>query len=145
MNGQVVVVEGGLAGAKMVQGLRERGYDGRVVLFGAETERPYERPPLSKGYLQGGDERDSAFVHAAGVVRGTTTSTCGWASTVIGGLLQPADDVLDGSAHPDRAGTTSCSRPAREPRRLDVPGAGLYGGGATCAPSTTATRLRRSS
>src|SRR5690349_14143137 len=53
VSGQVVVVGGGLAGAKTVEGLRERGYDGGIVLLGSETERPYERPPLSKGYLQG--------------------------------------------------------------------------------------------
>jgi 3-phenylpropionate/trans-cinnamate dioxygenase ferredoxin reductase subunit len=36
-----------------------------VVLIGDETDRPYERPPLSKEYLQGKAERDKAFVHDA--------------------------------------------------------------------------------
>ena len=54
---------GGLAGAKAAETLRAEGYDGEVVLVSAEAERPYERPPLSKGYLLGSDERDSAFVH----------------------------------------------------------------------------------
>jgi 3-phenylpropionate/trans-cinnamate dioxygenase ferredoxin reductase subunit len=36
------------------------------VLLGSEPERPYERPPLSKGYLQGSDARDSVYVHPAG-------------------------------------------------------------------------------
>ena len=58
-----VIVGGGLAGAKAAETLRAEGYDGRVVLVSAEAERPYERPPLSKGYLLGSDERDSAFVH----------------------------------------------------------------------------------
>ncbi|MFI5100275.1 MAG: NAD(P)/FAD-dependent oxidoreductase, partial [Actinomycetes bacterium] len=58
-----VVVGGGLAGAKAVQTLREEGFGGRVVLASAEPERPYERPPLSKGYLNGSAERSSAFVH----------------------------------------------------------------------------------
>jgi NADPH-dependent 2,4-dienoyl-CoA reductase/sulfur reductase-like enzyme len=58
-----VIVGGGLAGAKAAETLREEGFDGAVVLFGAEPERPYERPPLSKGYLQGNDERESVFVH----------------------------------------------------------------------------------
>ena len=57
------VVGAGLAGAKGVEALRAEGFGGRVVLFGAEQHRPYERPPLSKGYLQGADERDSVFVH----------------------------------------------------------------------------------
>ena len=59
----VAVVGAGLAGAKAVEALRTEGYDGRIVLFGDEPHRPYERPPLSKGYLQGNDERDTVFVH----------------------------------------------------------------------------------
>jgi 3-phenylpropionate/trans-cinnamate dioxygenase ferredoxin reductase subunit len=58
-----VVVGAGLTAAKAVEELRESGYDGRVVVFGDEQHRPYERPPLSKGYLLGDDELDSAFVH----------------------------------------------------------------------------------
>ena len=60
-----VIVGGGLAGAKAAETLRAEGFDGEVVLFGDETERPYERPALAKGYLLGKDERDSVFVHAA--------------------------------------------------------------------------------
>ncbi|MFC7105965.1 NAD(P)/FAD-dependent oxidoreductase [Nonomuraea rubra] len=61
-----VIVGAGLAGAKAAQTLREEGFDGEIVLIGAETERPYERPPLSKGYLQGGSEREEIFVHEPG-------------------------------------------------------------------------------
>lgn len=61
-----VIVGAGLAGAKAAQTLREEGFDGEIVLIGAETERPYERPPLSKGFLQGKSEREKIFVHAAG-------------------------------------------------------------------------------
>src|SRR2546430_496761 len=43
--------------------LRTCGFDGRVVLIGAEPERPYERPPLTKDYLRGESERDQAHVH----------------------------------------------------------------------------------
>jgi 3-phenylpropionate/trans-cinnamate dioxygenase ferredoxin reductase component len=60
-----VIVGASLAGAKAAAELRERGFDGRVVLVGAESERPYERPPLSKDYLQGKSERDKAYVHDA--------------------------------------------------------------------------------
>jgi 3-phenylpropionate/trans-cinnamate dioxygenase ferredoxin reductase component len=61
-----VIVGAGLAGAKAAETLREEGYDGRVVLLGAEEERPYERPPLSKEYLRGEAERASAAVHEPG-------------------------------------------------------------------------------
>jgi 3-phenylpropionate/trans-cinnamate dioxygenase ferredoxin reductase subunit len=58
-----VIVGGGLAGAKAAETLREEGFEGRVVLVGDEQDRPYERPPLSKGYLLGDDERSSVYVH----------------------------------------------------------------------------------
>jgi 3-phenylpropionate/trans-cinnamate dioxygenase ferredoxin reductase subunit len=58
-----VIVGASLAGAKAAEELRERGFDGRVVLVGAETERPYERPPLTKDYLRGESERVKAYVH----------------------------------------------------------------------------------
>jgi 3-phenylpropionate/trans-cinnamate dioxygenase ferredoxin reductase component len=60
-----VVVGAGLAGAKAVETLRAEGLAGPVVLVGAEPELPYERPPLSKGYLLGTADRGSAHVHDA--------------------------------------------------------------------------------
>jgi 3-phenylpropionate/trans-cinnamate dioxygenase ferredoxin reductase subunit len=57
------IVGASLAGAKAAETLRAEGFDGRVVLFGAEEHIPYERPPLSKGYLQG--RADAPFVHPA--------------------------------------------------------------------------------
>jgi 3-phenylpropionate/trans-cinnamate dioxygenase ferredoxin reductase component len=61
-----VIAGASLAGAKAAETLRDEGFDGDIVLIGAEHERPYERPPLSKGYLLGSDQRDSVYVHAAG-------------------------------------------------------------------------------
>lgn len=61
-----VIVGGGLAGAKAAETLRSEGFDGEVTIVGAERERPYERPPLSKEYLQGSKPRESVFVHEAG-------------------------------------------------------------------------------
>ncbi len=58
-----VVVGGGLAGAKAAETLRSEGFDGRVLIVGAEPERPYERPPLSKDYLRGDAGRDKVYVH----------------------------------------------------------------------------------
>src|SRR5438094_7251406 len=64
MAGQTFVIVGAsLAGAKAAETLREEGFDGRVVLIGAERERPYERPPLSKDYLRGEAEREKVYVH----------------------------------------------------------------------------------
>ena len=58
-----VIVGASLAGAKAVETLRGDGFDGRVLLIGAEDERPYERPPLSKEYLRGETGRETAYVH----------------------------------------------------------------------------------
>jgi NADPH-dependent 2,4-dienoyl-CoA reductase/sulfur reductase-like enzyme len=60
-----VIAGASLAGAKAAETLRDEGFDGEIVLLGSEPERPYERPPLSKGYLLGKDSRDSIYVHAA--------------------------------------------------------------------------------
>ena len=59
----VVVVGGGLAGAKSVEALRDLGFQGRIVLYAAERHLPYERPPLSKDYLKTGEKLEDAFVH----------------------------------------------------------------------------------
>ncbi|MEU3921848.1 FAD-dependent oxidoreductase [Streptomyces sp. NPDC029004] len=62
-NTAIVIVGASLAGAKAAQALREEAFDGPIMLLGEENEHPYERPPLSKGYLLGKDERDKVYVH----------------------------------------------------------------------------------
>src|SRR5579872_4081913 len=115
----MVIVGAGLAGAKAAETLRAEGYDGPVVLIGDETDRPYERPPLSKDYLMGKAERESIFVHpetwyaehAVELQLGTTVTTIDRASheVVLG----------DGSrfGYGKLLLTTGSS-----PRRLQVPG-----------------------
>lgn len=61
-----VVVGAGLAGGKAVETLRAEGFEGTVTLLGEEPHRPYERPPLSKGYLAGTAERESVFLQPEG-------------------------------------------------------------------------------
>jgi len=58
-----VIVGASLTGAKAAETLREEGFDGNIVLLGEEHDRPYERPPLSKGYLLGQEDRSIIFVH----------------------------------------------------------------------------------
>jgi 3-phenylpropionate/trans-cinnamate dioxygenase ferredoxin reductase subunit len=57
-----VVVGAGLCGATAVATLRGEGFEGRIVLIGAEELAPYERPPLSKEYLRGEDPFDRILV-----------------------------------------------------------------------------------
>jgi 3-phenylpropionate/trans-cinnamate dioxygenase ferredoxin reductase subunit len=57
-----VIVGAGLAGGSAATTLRQEGFDGRVVLIGAEQQPPYERPPLSKDYLRGESSFEQALV-----------------------------------------------------------------------------------
>ncbi len=61
-----VIVGASLGGARAAEALRDEDSGGQIVLVGAEPHHPYERPPLSKGYLQGAEERQSIFVHDDG-------------------------------------------------------------------------------
>ena len=53
MTGRVVIVGAGQAGAQVAVSLRQLGFAGEVTLLGEEPHPPYQRPPLSKGYLSG--------------------------------------------------------------------------------------------
>jgi 3-phenylpropionate/trans-cinnamate dioxygenase ferredoxin reductase subunit len=58
-----VIIGGGLAGAKAAEGLRAHGYEGQILIVGAEAAVPYERPGLSKGLLHGTSTADDLLVH----------------------------------------------------------------------------------
>lgn len=60
--GGILIVGGGQAGSSLAQKLRSLGYEGEVMLVGAEPVPPYERPPLSKGYLLGEQEKERLFL-----------------------------------------------------------------------------------
>jgi 3-phenylpropionate/trans-cinnamate dioxygenase ferredoxin reductase subunit len=59
---RVVIVGASLAGATAAATVREEGFDGEVVLVGAEPAFPYERPPLSKSFLRGESTIQDAMV-----------------------------------------------------------------------------------
>jgi 3-phenylpropionate/trans-cinnamate dioxygenase ferredoxin reductase subunit len=61
----LVIVGGGLAAASAVETLREEGFDGDVTVVADEQHPPYQRPPLSKGYLQGTEGLDAVILHPA--------------------------------------------------------------------------------
>jgi 3-phenylpropionate/trans-cinnamate dioxygenase ferredoxin reductase subunit len=119
-----VIVGASLTGAKAAEGLREGGFTGRIVLVGEESERPYERPPLSKGYLLGADPRDKAYVHKAGwYAEQNVELLLGVRATD----LDPAAHLLSLHGHdPVRYDKLLLATGSR-PRRLDVPGARLPG------------------
>jgi 3-phenylpropionate/trans-cinnamate dioxygenase ferredoxin reductase component len=63
--GGIVIVGGGLAGARAAEGARDAGFDGPVRIVAAEDALPYIRPPLSKEFLIGTGTRDAIDVHPA--------------------------------------------------------------------------------
>jgi 3-phenylpropionate/trans-cinnamate dioxygenase ferredoxin reductase subunit len=120
----IVVVGGGLAGAKTVEALRERGFEGRIVLLAAEQHLPYERPPLSKDYLKSGEGLDDAFVHdeqwyadhdveVRTGTRATAIDRAGKQVELEGGERTGYDRLVLATGS--------------SPRRLDLPGADLPG------------------
>jgi 3-phenylpropionate/trans-cinnamate dioxygenase ferredoxin reductase subunit len=62
----LLIIGGGLAGAKAAEAAREGGFEGRIVLVAEEARDPYERPPLSKDILRAEKEPDSSRVHESG-------------------------------------------------------------------------------
>jgi 3-phenylpropionate/trans-cinnamate dioxygenase ferredoxin reductase component len=118
------IVGASLAGAKAAEALRTDGFDGNIVLFGAEAHRPYERPPLSKGYLQGNAARDTVYVHPIEW----------YAEHQVDLRLNTAVTEVDRSAHELLIGDGSRLRydkllltTGATPRRLTVPGSDLAG------------------
>ncbi|MFF4309704.1 NAD(P)/FAD-dependent oxidoreductase [Streptomyces sp. 900105755] len=120
-----VIVGGGLAGAKAAETLRAEGFTGRVILICDERDHPYERPPLSKGYLLGKAERDSVFVH----------EPAWYAQHDIELHLGQTVDRIDRAAKTVRFGDDGTLvrydklllATGAEPRRLDIPGTDLAG------------------
>ena len=119
---RIVIIGASLAGASAAIALRNQGYEGELILIGEESERPYERPPLSKAVLLGDAEEpdwveDEAFYadHAIDLRRDTTVTRIDPAAhlVVAGGEDVGYDKLLIAT------GST--------PRRLDVPGGDLDG------------------
>jgi NADPH-dependent 2,4-dienoyl-CoA reductase/sulfur reductase-like enzyme len=120
-----VIVGGGLAGAKAAETLRAEGFTGRVILIGDERDHPYERPPLSKGFLLGKEPRESVFVH----------EPAWYAQHDVELHLGQTVDAIDRAAKTVRFGDDGTLvhydklllATGAEPRRLDIPGTGLAG------------------
>ena len=60
----IVIIGAGQAGAALAAKLRGLGFDGRVTMIGEEPAPPYQRPPLSKGYLLGEMEEDRLWLRS---------------------------------------------------------------------------------
>jgi len=119
-----VIVGAGLAGAKAAETLRSEGFTGRVILIGDERDHPYERPPLSKGYLTGAEPRDSVFVQQPGWYAEHDVELHLGQPVVHLDRRTRAIRLGDGTAlHYDKLLLAT----GAEPRRLDIPGTDLAG------------------
>src|SRR5215203_5389363 len=107
-----VIVGAGLAGAKTAEALREEGFDGPIMLIGAEPELPYERPPLSKGYLRGEAPAEKARVHPGGFYA-DHASSCARRRPSTGSTRRPARWCWVTAS--ESAMTGCCWRPAPSP------------------------------
>jgi 3-phenylpropionate/trans-cinnamate dioxygenase ferredoxin reductase subunit len=120
----LLVIGGGLAGAKAVEGAREAGFDGRIWLVGDEPVAPYERPPLSKEILRGEKELHSSRVHDEAFYSDHDVELV--LDDAVGSL-----DVGGKTATLSSGRTlsfdTAVLATGAEPRRLDLPGADLAG------------------
>lgn len=122
MNQDIVIVGAGLAGAKAAGALREGGHQGVITLIGDESHPPYERPPLSKTYLQGSSTAEALLVepsewydkHGVTRIEGVAAGRIDLAAKQV----QLADDRV-------LAYDTLVLATGAEPRRLDIPGADL--------------------
>jgi 3-phenylpropionate/trans-cinnamate dioxygenase ferredoxin reductase subunit len=119
-----VIVGASLAGAKAAETLRTMGFDGRIVMCGAETERPYERPELSKKYLRAEHERDRLYVHDEGFYAAQQIELR--TATQVDEINPAASELTLASGERLQYDGLLIATGA-EPRRLTLPGAELEG------------------
>jgi len=88
---RIVVVGASLAGLRAAETLRSEGFDGEVIVIGAETHRPYDRPPLSKKLLAGEWEPERIQLRQPDSFDELDVE---WRLGVVAAGLEPTDDVL---------------------------------------------------
>src|SRR5438874_7754381 len=120
----VVIVGASLAGGRAAEALRSEGFDGRIVLVGAETERPYERPPLSKELLQGSTTEDKLYLRPPEYYAEQQIELCLGARAT---HLDPTAHHLELADGQRLTYDRLLIATGAAPRRLAVPGADLDG------------------
>jgi 3-phenylpropionate/trans-cinnamate dioxygenase ferredoxin reductase component len=119
-----IIVGASLTGAKAAETLRQEGFEGRIAVIGAEDERPYERPPLSKDYLRGEVGREKVYVHDEGFYREQDIELRLRRRAVRLDTSNSELELDDGELlHYDKLLLAT----GAEPRRLQIPGADLDG------------------
>lgn len=119
-----VIVGAGLAGASAVEGIRQHDSQGSILLVGAERQRPYHRPPLSKQLWTGKDTIDKIFVHDAEFYDRERAALL--LDTHIVAADAGAREIRDRQGRRYRYGRLLLAT-GGSPRRLPIPGGDLEG------------------
>ncbi|TFD60123.1 NAD(P)/FAD-dependent oxidoreductase [Cryobacterium sp. Hh38] len=123
LEGTAVVIGAGQAGVTAAASLRENGWTGPIHLVGAESGAPYQRPPLSKGYLAGTETEEDLVLRATSLLN--RDRICYHDSTTVRAidrdrkLIDVGDNTLNYNVLILATGST--------PRRLEVPGSDARG------------------
>ncbi len=119
-----VLIGGGLAAGNCARWLRESGADGSILLIGRESDLPYNRPPCSKGYLQGSESREDTLFRPAEWYEEQQVEALTRVSVKSLDLSERSLELTDGqSVSFDKALVAT----GAGVRRLSVPGAELEG------------------
>jgi 3-phenylpropionate/trans-cinnamate dioxygenase ferredoxin reductase subunit len=120
----VLLVGGGVASAACAAQLREGGFGGSILLVGREADPPYNRPPISKGYLVGEEDRDAALYHPVEWYAANDVELAVRTSVT---KLDPKGKVAELSAGGTVAFERALLATGANVKRLPVPGSDLEG------------------
>jgi 3-phenylpropionate/trans-cinnamate dioxygenase ferredoxin reductase subunit len=119
-----LLIGGGLAAGNCARWLRESGADGSILLVGREPDLPYNRPPCSKGYLQGTESREDALFRPAGWFVEQQIEALTRTSAM---KLDPAEQTVKLSDRSEISFGQALLATGANVRRLNVPGCELEG------------------
>ena len=120
----VLLIGGGIASAACAAQLRDDGFEGSILLVGRESDPPYNRPPVSKGYLRAEEDRESTLYHPANWYEESNVELL--TRTTVS-KLDPQTKVATLSAGGDVGYERALLATGANVRRLPVPGSDLEG------------------
>lgn len=123
-NATALIVGASMAGGRAAEALRSNGFKGRIVLVGAEAERPYERPPLSKGFLTGKVAAEDSYLRPTAFYAEHNIELRLGTHAIALDASQQAVSLDDGATLPY---DTLLIATGAQPRRLGIPGEHLDG------------------
>ncbi len=121
---RIIIIGAGQAGAQAATSLRLEGFDGSITVVGEEPALPYQRPPLSKAYLQGNLAKERLYLKPDAFYQKTKIELRSGARVLSIDRLAKTIELEGGEALPYDKMLIATGAP---PRRLKAPGAALKG------------------